>query len=378
MNKNSHNGRVVVAMSGGVDSSVAALVLKQAGYDVVGITMRLFPYDEENGTTKYNKGCCTPQDVEDARDVCRAIGIPHYLMNFEREFEAHVIDYFCEEYARGRTPHPCLACNDKIKFNFLLKKSLALGAMYVATGHYARLKYTDNRWHLLKGIDQSKDQSYVLHTLSQDQLAHILFPIGWYEKSQIRELAHSAGLTVANKEDSQDICFIPNGDYSSFIAKRIAPQPGEIVNSSGDVIGHHNGIEKFTVGQRKGLGIATGKPLYVLGVNVQERRVIIGEAAELLQDSLWASQVNYTVEHPDQSLKVKVKIRYKASEVPATIYPKGNNAIIKFDEPQRAITPGQAVAFYKGEELLGGGIIEGALAFNKPDFYKEDPLLIEI
>ena len=351
-------------MSGGVDSSVAALLLKEEGYDVVGVTMRLFPYDENAGLTSYSKGCCTPQDVDDARGVCQIIGAPHYLMNFEREFKAHVIDYFCREYARGRTPHPCLACNDKIKFNFLLQRALALDADYVATGHYARLRHQEGRWRLLKGMDASKDQSYVLHTLGQRELAHTLLPIGWYGKAEIRETALRAGLGVANKPDSQEICFIPSGDYRSFIAERMAPQPGEIVGSSGALLGQHGGIEQFTVGQRRGLGIASDTPLYVLGVDAQRSRVIVGTADELLQDSLWASQVNYPAGAPEGPVEVEAKIRYKAVEVPATLYPRGVEAVIRFHEPQRAVTPGQAVAFYQGEELLGGGIIEGACVFD--------------
>ncbi|MFH1140315.1 MAG: tRNA 2-thiouridine(34) synthase MnmA, partial [Chloroflexota bacterium] len=214
-NNNATKGRVVVAMSGGVDSSVAALLLKEQGYDVVGVTMRLFAYDQEDSITSYNKGCCTPQDVDDARRVCQIIGVPHYLMNFEREFQAHVIDYFCQEYARGRTPHPCLACNDKIKFNFLLQRALAMDADYVATGHYARVGYESGLWHLLKGVDAAKDQSYVLYTMRQQELERTLLPVGCYAKSEIRAIALHAGLPVANKPDSQEICFIPSGDYRS-------------------------------------------------------------------------------------------------------------------------------------------------------------------
>ena len=346
-------------MSGGVDSCVAALLLKEQGYDVVGVTMRLFPYDQKEGLASYNKGCCTPEDVDDARRVCQIIGVPHYLMNFEREFQAHVIDYFCQEYARGRTPHPCLACNDKIKFHFLLQRALALDAGYVATGHYARVCQHDGRWHLLKALDASKDQSYVLYTLRQEELERVLLPVGGYHKSEIRAMAAQAGLPVAGKPDSQEICFIPSGDYRNFLAERLSPQPGEIVDAHGTVLGHHQGIEQFTVGQRKGLGLASGKPLYVLGVNAETRRVIVGTAAELLQETLWASQVNYPVGAPEGPVEVRAKIRYKALEVPATLYPRGSEAVIRFQEPQRAVTPGQAVAFYVGEELLGGGTIEG-------------------
>ncbi len=349
-------------MSGGVDSSVAALLLNEQGYDVVGVTMRLFAYDNDDSLTSYNKGCCTPQDVDDARRVCQTIGVPHYLMNFEREFQAHVIDYFCQEYARGRTPHPCLACNDKIKFNFLLQRALAMDADYVATGHYARVGYLDSRWRLLKGIDTTKDQSYVLFTLRQQELEHTLLPVGVYPKSEIRAMASRAGLPVANKPDSQEICFIPQGDYRSFLAERLRPQPGEIVDSLGNVLGHHQGIEQFTVGQRRGLGLASSRPIYVLGVDAETRRVTVGTVGELLQDTLWASQVNYPADTPQGPVEVHAKIRYKALEMPAMLYPRGSEAVIRFQEPQRAVTPGQAIAFYVGEELLGGGIIEGPWA----------------
>ena len=350
-------------MSGGVDSSVAALLLKEEGYDVVGVTMRLFSVDHDDALTSYTKGCCTPEDVDDARRVCQIIGVPHYLMNFEREFQTHVIDYFVQEYQRGRTPHPCLACNDKIKFNFLLQRALALDADYVATGHYARVEHRDDAWHLMKGTDVSKDQSYVLFTLRQQELSRTLLPVGWYAKSRIRDLALDAGLPVADKPDSQEICFIPDTGYREFIKERVTSTPGDIVDSSGNVLAHHDGITDFTVGQRKGLGVYSATPLFVLGVNADTHQVVVGGPNELMQDTLSASRVNYPSGPPAGPVRVTAKIRYKASEADATLYPQGDDAVIQFDHPQRAVTPGQAVAFYQGDDLLGGGIIEGAYAF---------------
>ena len=255
-------------MSGGVDSSVAALLLMRQGYDVVGVTMRLWSLEDPNAPA-LNKRCCSVEDVEDARRVCQVIGAPHYFMNFEREFQSHVVDYFVREYDRGRTPHPCLACNDKIKFDFLLRRAMFLGADYVATGHYARIRRGEDGFRLLTGADGSKDQSYVLFTLRQPELERLLLPIGEYPKSEVRELAAEAGLPVANKPDSQDICFIPQGDYRKFIGERSTPRAGELVSTSGEVLGEHPGIQFFTIGQRRRLGLKgnTGAPMYVVEIN---------------------------------------------------------------------------------------------------------------
>jgi tRNA-specific 2-thiouridylase len=355
-------GKVVVAMSGGVDSSVAAFLLKAEGYDVVGVTMKLWD-DDQLDTPRHSKGCCTVEDVEDARRVCQIIGAPHYVMNFQREFQEHVIDYFVSEYQRGRTPHPCLACNDKIKFDFLMNKARALDIDYIATGHYARLDSSNGHPRLLRGIDPLKDQSYVLFNLRPHQVQHLLLPLGGYSKMEIRDIARDAGLPVADKPDSQEICFIPTNDYRSFLAERSTPIPGDIVDTDGNVLGNHQGIEYFTIGQRRGLGIFSQEPVFVLSLDKATNRVIVGPSEGLLQNNLWASGVNYLSGiSPECPIEVEAKIRYKSSQAGAMLIPHDNWAEIRFEEPQRAITPGQAVVFYLGEEVLGGGFIEGVLA----------------
>ena len=360
MNTNLVSDRVVVAMSGGVDSSVAALLLRQAGWDVVGVTMKLYSLDEAELPADH-QGCCTLDDVEDARSVCRRLGIPHYVLNMEREFRDQVMDYFVAEYQRGRTPHPCIACNDKIKFNHLLARADALGAQYVATGHYARIERTPKRVVLSKGVDQSKDQSYVLFGMTQQQLDRTLLPVGGYRKEDIREMALDAGLITADKPDSQDICFIPLGDYREFLRQRTSGVPGEIIELDGTVVGTHQGIEYFTVGQRRGLGLAytPGEPRYVVRLDADSNRVVIGPETSLFAEEMWVSGVNYVSgETPYDGTSVAVKIRYKAYEAPATLHPRPTGAIVRFREPQRAVTPGQAAVFYDGEALLGGGTIE--------------------
>ena len=352
--------RVVVAMSGGVDSSVAALLLRREGWDVVGVTLKLYSLDEEELPADH-QGCCTLDDVEDARSVCRRLEIPHYVLNMEREFRDRVMDYFVEEYRRGRTPHPCIACNDRIKFSQLMDRADALGARFVATGHYARIQRTPEGATLLKGVDRAKDQSYVLFGMTQAQLSRTLLPVGGYRKEEIRDLALDAGLITADKPDSQDICFIPLGDYREFLRQRSDGVPGEIVDLDGAVLGTHQGIEYYTVGQRRGLGSLqySEEPRYVIRLDAGVNRVVVGPESALYATEARLSGVNYVSgQEPEDGRPVSVKIRYKAYEAPATLHPRPWGAIVRFREPQRAVTPGQAAVFYDGETLLGGGTIE--------------------
>ncbi len=345
-------------MSGGVDSSVAALLLHQRGYDVVGVTMKLYSLDQAD-LPDYYRGCCTVDDVEDARHVCQRLGVPHYVLNVQKEFETFVIDYFCAEYQKGRTPHPCIACNDKIKFNFLAHRAQALRAAYVATGHYARIEPGPAGFVLRKGLDPAKDQSYVLYGMGQTELAHTLMPVGAYAKDEIRQMALDAGFPNAQKPDSQDICFIPLGDYKSFLKDRIQPTPGDIVDTGGSVLGRHEGIEMFTVGQRRGLGLSGGEPRYVVRLEPGANRVVVGSREELFRREFRVSRVNYVSGRaPDGPTPVGVKIRYRFEEAPAVLLPTENGAVVRFDEPQRAITPGQAAVFYHGDVVLGGGVID--------------------
>jgi len=346
-------------MSGGVDSSLAAALLTEAGYDVIGITMGLWA---EESTERRRRICCSLEGVDDARRVCHNLGIPFYVLNFEPEFQNHVIDYFCQEYSRGRTPNPCLACNDKIKFELLLKMALASGADYLATGHYARIESSQGRYRLLKGIDSAKDQSYVLYTVGQAQLKHLLFPLGEYRKDGVRRMAAERGLHTYDKDESQEICFIPDGNYGSFLIQCIHPVPGEIVDLGGRVLGRHRGIAFYTIGQRRGLGIAAEEPLYVLRIDAQTNTLVVGPEAELFSDTLLASKVNFiSGQPPPRDIEVEAKIRYRSAGEKAVLSPQGELFQLRFHQPQRAITPGQAVVFYHGDEVLGGGIIEKAI-----------------
>ncbi|MDE2901062.1 MAG: tRNA 2-thiouridine(34) synthase MnmA [Chloroflexota bacterium] len=355
-------GRVVVAMSGGVDSSVAALLLARQGYEVIGVTLRLYA-EERSDAAPLSRGCCTLEDIDDARRVCAAIGARHYVINAEREFRAAVIDHFLAEYERGRTPHPCIACNDMIKFSFLLDRALAMDADAIATGHYARARRDDDGTvRLLKAVDPAKDQSYVLFGLRQDQLRRLLLPVGDYAKPELRELAREAGLGVADKADSQDICFIPAGDYRQFLTLHREPVPGDIVDTDGAVLGAHQGVDRYTVGQRRGIGVASAEPLYVVRLEPEARRVVVGPESALYAPGLAAEGVNWVRgAPPDGPVDATVKIRYRAAESPAVVEPAERGANVWFAEPQRAVTPGQAAVFYAGDELLGGGFIAGPL-----------------
>ncbi|MFQ6057949.1 MAG: tRNA 2-thiouridine(34) synthase MnmA [Anaerolineae bacterium] len=363
MTKANNGKRAVVAMSGGVDSAMAAALLVEQGYEVMGIMMRLWADDTSPAGPAENR-CCTPQGVEDARRVAQTLGIPFYLLNFEREFKAWVVNYFCREYASGRTPNPCLACNRHIRFRFLLQRALALGADYLATGHYARVRCQDGRYELLKGVDARKDQSYVLYMLGQEQLRHLLLPVGDYTKDQIRAMAQERGLLVADKPESQEICFLADGDYRAFLRRHV-PQaivPGPILDPSGRVLGQHQGLPFYTIGQRRGLGLAVGEPLYVLDLDKARNALIVGPGSALGRRELIASQVSFVAgETPSAPLAVTAKIRYKAVEAEATVIPLGDSRVrVTFARPLRDITPGQGVVFYQGEVVLGGGIIEEA------------------
>jgi tRNA-specific 2-thiouridylase len=342
--------RVAVALSGGVDSSVAACLLKEAGYEVMGMTVGLLSEDRET---------CPPADsIYDAGNVCRTLGIPFHFVDLEQEFKQHVIDYFCREYVHARTPNPCIACNRHIKFGCLFDHALSLGMDYLATGHYARIEHPDNSYHLLKGIDDDKDQSYVLYTLGQDKLSRLLFPLGSYTKSQVRELAAQKGLPAADKPGSQDICFI-SSDYGTFLSRYIASTPGEIVDSRGILLGWHRGTAFYTVGQRHGLCLSGAAPVYVTRIDPGKNRLIVGPEEELYRFRLTATDVSWVSGTPPaESMAITVKIRYRSPDVAAVIYPASASVEVNFILPQPAITPGQAVVFYRDNEVLGGGTIE--------------------
>jgi tRNA-specific 2-thiouridylase len=351
--------RIVVAMSGGVDSSVAAALLARDGHDVVGLSMQL--YDQQQGEITFGS-CCTIDDLHDARRVAAAIGIPHYIVNFERKFEEHVVSDFVREYAAGRTPIPCVHCNGDLKFASLVERAQAFAAEAVATGHYAQVDFDEaaGRYRLKRGADRQKDQSYFLFTLTQAQLARARFPVGALDKAGVREEARRLGLRVAEKKDSQEICFVAAGEHAGFVGKRASIPGGAIRDRDGRVLGQHDGVHRFTIGQRKGLGLATGLPLYVVGIDAAAAAVTVGPREDLLRAELTASRVNWmSGDIPSAPIRAHARIRYRHCEAPATITPiGGDRATVAFDEPQSAITPGQAVVFYDGEVVIGGGWIE--------------------
>lgn len=356
--------KVVIGMSGGVDSSVAAALLKQQGYEVIGLTMRLWDGEEINGEAAEST-CCSHSAAEDARYVCYKLGIEHYVMDFRKEFEENVIDYFVGEYENGRTPNPCIACNKHLKFDAMLKKAELLGADYIATGHYARLAYDESTGrHLLKRARSiQKDQTYALYSLTQSQLSKTLMPLGQLEnKAETRAIAEELGLLTAKKPDSMEICFVPDKDYAAFINRRTQREMpcGDFVDTSGNVIGKHKGLIHYTIGQRKGLGMTFGKPMFVVDIKPESNSIVLGEKGSEFSSELFAEGLNFIpFEEPKTSFRVNAKVRYSAKEAPATVTVKDGVARVVFDVPQRAVTPGQAVVFYEcdGDNVIGGGII---------------------
>ena len=355
-------GKVVVGMSGGVDSSVAAYLLKEQGYDVIGVTMQIWQ-DEEVETQAKNGGCCGLSAVDDARAVAQKLDIPYYVMNFKKEFKENVIDYFVEAYLKGQTPNPCIACNRYVKWESLLQRSLEIGADYIATGHYARIeKLPNGRYAIAVSVTAAKDQTYALYNLTQHQLAHTLMPVGEYTKEEIRNIAQRENLPVAHKPDSQEICFIPDNDYAAFIDKEApgrVPKKGKFVTKDGTVLGEHQGITHYTIGQRKGLNLAMGHPVFVTKICPESNEVVIGESEDVFGTTLFCNKLNWMgIEELMEPREVLAKIRYAHAGAKCVIEKAGEDCVkCSFHSPVRAITPGQAVVFYEDGHVLGGGTI---------------------
>ncbi|MEE1312822.1 MAG: tRNA 2-thiouridine(34) synthase MnmA [Lachnospiraceae bacterium] len=354
--------RVVIGMSGGVDSSVAAYLLKKQGYEVIGVTMQIWQ-EEEIDVQEENGGCCGLSAVYDARRVANQLDIPYYVMNFRKEFQKNVIDYFIHEYLEARTPNPCIACNRYVKWEALLKRSMDIGADYIATGHYARVvKLPNGRYTLKQSATLAKDQTYALFNLTQEQLAHTLMPVGDYTKEEIRRIAEEIQLMVANKPDSQEICFVPDDDYAKFIEEETGKEipEGNFVDLDGNVLGKHKGIIHYTIGQRKGLGLALGKPVFVVDIKKETNEVVIGDNIDVFAKGLVADRVNFmSIASLEGEMRVRAKVRYNHRGADCTIRMIGDDLIeCIFDEPQRAITPGQAVVFYEDDYVVGGAIIK--------------------
>lgn len=354
--------KVVVGMSGGVDSSVAAWLLKEQGYDVIGVTMQIWQ-DEDAEVQEAEGGCCGLSAVDDARRVAMDLGIPYYVMNFKEEFRKNVMDYFVGEYVEGRTPNPCIACNRHVKWESLLRRSMAIGADYIATGHYAQIdRLPGGRYSLKTSVTAAKDQTYALYNLTQEQLSHTLMPVGSYHKEEIRDMAERLGLPVAHKPDSQEICFIPDHDYASFIEEYTGRElpPGNFVDLDGNVLGRHRGITHYTVGQRKGLNLSMGRPVFVVEIRPETNEVVIGDNQDVFTNVLRCDKLNWMAVDGlhGKSMDVLAKIRYSHKGSPCTIREIGNDMVeCRFHEPVRAVTPGQAVVFYDGDYVAGGGTI---------------------